>query len=63
MRLHNTANEYLSVRQMLGHPGWAETDRDRYELQTINDSRSLFMPEICERINPDVVCAGHAPAR
>jgi transposase, IS5 family len=58
-RRHNTANEHLTVRRMLGHPGWAEADRDRYELQTIKDNLRLFTPAIWERINHEVVCAGH----
>jgi hypothetical protein len=34
-------------------------DENRYELQTIKDNISLFTPEILDRINQEVVCAGH----
>jgi IS5 family transposase len=58
-RLHELANEHKTIRLMLGHPGWAENDSDRYELQTLKDNLRLFTPEILERINVEVVRAGH----
>lgn len=58
-RLHEFANEHKTIRSMLGHPGWAENDSDRYELQTLKDNLCLFTPEILERINVEVVHAGH----
>lgn len=58
-RVHELANEHKTVRLMLGHPGWAEDESDRYELQTIKDNVQLFTPEILERINVEVVRAGH----
>jgi hypothetical protein len=58
-RLHELANEHKTIRLMLGHPGWAENESDRYELQTLKDNLRLFTPEILERINLEVVRAGH----
>ncbi len=58
-RLHELANEHKTIRLMLGHPGWAEDDSDRYELQTLKDNLRLFTPEILERINLEAVRAGH----
>jgi hypothetical protein len=45
---------------MLGHSGWADGEEDRYGLQTIKDNLRLFTPEILDRINQEVVRAGHA---
>ena len=42
---------------MLGHSDWLE-DKS-YELQTIIDNIKLFTPEILDRINQEVVNAGH----
>ena len=58
-RIHELANEHKSIRQMLGHSGWADGEEDRYGLQTIKDNLRLFTPEILERINQEVVSAGH----
>jgi hypothetical protein len=58
-RLHELANEHKTLRQLLGHAGWAEDARDRYELATIEDNLRLFTPEILDRINRVVVAAGH----
>ena len=35
------------------------TRADRYQLQTIKDNLRLFTPEILDRINQEVVAAGH----
>jgi hypothetical protein len=59
-RIHELANEHKSIRQMLGHSGWADGEEDRYGLQTIKDNLRLFTPEILDRINQEVVRAGHA---
>ena len=61
-RIHELANEHKTIRQMLGHSGWADGEDDRYGLQTIKDNLRLFTPEILERINQEVVRAGHALA-
>jgi IS5 family transposase len=58
-RLHQLANEHRTIRQMLGHTGWADCEEDRYQLQTIKDNLRLFTPELLERINREVVAAGH----
>lgn len=56
-RVHELANQHITVRQILGHSDWlGET---RYELQTIKDNLMLFTPEILDRISQEVVCAGH----
>jgi len=58
-RVHELANEHKTLRQMLGHSGWTQEERDRYQLQTIKDNLRLFTPEILDRINQEVVTAGH----
>jgi len=58
-RIHELANEHKTIRQMLGHTGWADGEGDRYELQTIKDNVRLVTPEILERINREVIAAGH----
>ena len=45
---------------MLGHSDWADGEDHRYHLQTIKDNLRLFTPEILDRINQEVVSAGHA---
>ena len=57
-RIHELANQHNTIRQMLGHSDWA--DDERYQLQTIKDNLWLFTPEILDRINQEVVRAGHA---
>ena len=59
-RIQELANEHTTIRQMLGHSDWAEGEEDRYQLQTIKDNLRLFTPEILDRINQEVVRAGHA---
>ncbi len=58
-RLHQLANEHKTIRQMLGHTGWADCEEDLYRLQTIKDNLHLFTPELLNRINREVVAAGH----
>jgi transposase, IS5 family len=55
--MQELANQHNTIRQMLGHSDWM--DESRYELQTIKDNLSLFTPEILDRINQEVVRAGH----
>ena len=57
-RIHELANQHSTLRQMLGHSDWG--DDTRYQLQTIKDNLRLFTPEILDRINQEVVNAGHA---
>ena len=56
-RILELANQHNTLRQMLGHGGWE--DEYRYELQTLKDNLRLFTPEILDRINTEVVRAGH----
>ena len=56
-RIHELANQHTTLRLMLGHGGWP--DGSRYELQTLKDNLMLFTPEILDRINQEVVRAGH----
>ena len=56
-RLQELANQHTTLRQMLGHSDWF--DESRYELQTLKDNVRLFTPEILDRINQEVVRAGH----
>ncbi len=56
-RIQELANQHTTIRQMLGHGGWA--DETRYPLQTLKDNLRLFTPEILDRINQEVVRAGH----
>jgi transposase, IS5 family len=58
-RLHQLANEHKTIRQMLGASGWADCEEDLYQLQTIKDNLRLFTPELLDRINREVVAAGH----
>lgn len=56
-RIQELANQHKTIRQMLGHSDWL--DEHRYELQTLRDNVSLFTPELLDRINQEVVSAGH----
>ncbi|MGR9046994.1 MAG: ISNCY family transposase [Gammaproteobacteria bacterium] len=56
-RIQDLANQHKTIRQMLGHSDWL--DEHRYELQTLRDNVSLFTPELLDRINQEVVNAGH----
>ena len=58
-RIHELSNEHKTLRQMLGHSGWADGEEDRYGLQTIKDNLRLFTPAILDRINQEVVRVGH----
>ena len=57
-RIHELANQHNSLRLMLGHGDW--DDGYQYNLQTLKDNLRLFTPEILDRINQEVVRAGHA---
>lgn len=56
-RIHELANEHGKLRQMLGHSDW--TDKTEYKVQTLKDNLRLFTPELLDRINQQVVNAGH----
>jgi transposase, IS5 family len=56
-RLHELANQHLTLREMLGHGFF---DRDPYHFQTLKDNVSLLTPDLLDQINQLVVGAGHA---
>lgn len=56
-RIQELANQHSTLRQMLGHGDWSDTTQ--YKLQTLKDNLRLFTPEILDRINQEVVNAGH----
>jgi transposase, IS5 family len=56
-RLMELANEHSTIRRFLGHNDWADTYR--YPMQTLRDNLRLFTPELLDRINQEVVHAGH----
>jgi len=56
-RVHELANQHKTLREMLGHSGWF--DDTQYTLDTIKNNLRLFTPEILDRINQQVVAAGH----
>ena len=56
-RIHELANQHSTLRQMLGHGDW--TDKTQYKAQTLKDNLRLFTPELLDRINQEVVGAGH----
>lgn len=56
-RIHELANQHRTVRQMLGH-GLVD-DKKEYQVQTLKDNLRLFTPEILDRINQEVIRAGH----
>ena len=56
-RIHELANEHVTLRQFLGHSDW--TDRTEYNAQTLKDNLRLFTPELLKEINQAVVDAGH----
>ncbi|MEN8261308.1 MAG: ISNCY family transposase, partial [Pseudomonadota bacterium] len=57
-RMQELANQHRTIREMLGH-GILDQD-ESYSLQTIKDNLTLFTPEILDRINKEVVRAGHS---
>jgi hypothetical protein len=56
-RIRELANQHATIRQMLGHGDWA--DETQYSLQALRENLRLFTPEILDRINQEVVRAGH----
>jgi transposase, IS5 family len=56
-RVHEWANQHKTIREMLGHSGWC--DDTEYTLDTIKNNLRLFTPEILDRINQQVIAAGH----
>jgi len=56
-RIQELANQHGTLRRMLGHGDWSDTTE--YKLQTLKDNLQLFTPELLDRINQEVVKAGH----
>ena len=56
-RIHELANEHKTLRQRLGVGDWQA--HVQFELQTLKDNLRLFTPERLDRINQEVVRAGH----
>ena len=56
-RLQELANQPSTLRQMLGHSDWIDTQT--YALQTLLDNESKLTPAILSEINQVVVAAGH----
>ena len=52
-RLQSLANNYKTVREMLGH---SDFDEDYYELQTLKDNVQLLTPDVLAEINQ--ICGG-----
>ena len=57
-RIQELANQHTTLRQMLGHGDWSDTTR--YKRQTLKDNLRRFTPNLLDRINQEVVRAGHA---
>ena len=49
--------DFDTLRQMLGQSDWANDTQ--YILQTLKGNLRLFTPELLDRINQEVVRAGH----
>lgn len=62
-KVHEIANNHLTLRKMLGHglkmSGNVVDDGENYALQTIKDNVSLLTPDLLDRINELVVKEGH----
>lgn len=57
-RLHEQVNHHRTIRQMLGHADFFDTQE--YALQTLKDNVRLLTPELLDCINQVVVTGGHA---
>jgi hypothetical protein len=57
-RLQELANNHLTIRQMLGHSGFLDSDH-HYALQTIKDNVGLLSATTINKISAIVVAAGH----
>ena len=57
-RIHELANQHRTIREMLGH-GMFDEDKN-YSLSSIRDNVQLLTPELLDRINQEVVRAGHS---
>ena len=60
-RLHDLANNHMTLRQFLGH---SDAFKDtRYHYQTVVDNVSLLTPELLAEVNALVAESGHAVAK
>jgi hypothetical protein len=57
-RLQEQVNHHRTIRQMLGHADFFDTQE--YALQTLKDNVRLLTPELLDDINQIVVTGGHA---
>ena len=55
-KLHEIANNHMTLREMLGQDIF---NREKYPLQTLKDNVSLLTPEILTEISDVIVSAGH----
>lgn len=55
-RIHELANQHVTLRQMLGHGPF---DEHHYSYQSLVDNLSLFTPELLDKINTLIVEEGH----
>lgn len=55
-RIHELANQHVTLRQMLGHGPFNE---HQYSYQSLVDNLKLFTPELLDKINTLVVQEGH----
>lgn len=56
-KVHEMANNHITLRQMLGHS--PEDIENQYKLQTIKDNLALFTPELMDRVNQIAIKHGH----
>ncbi len=55
-KLHEYANEHLTIRKFLGHSPFDE--EKCYAVQTLKDNISLLTPELLDKINREIVKFG-----
>ena len=58
-KLHEMANNHLTIREMLGHSRHVWDNSNKYQLQTVKDNVKMITPEIPKKINDVVVRACH----
>ncbi len=56
-RLHEMVNHHETIRQILGHG--QKDDGERYGLQRLKDNLALLTPEALDKIDQQVIKAGH----
>jgi len=58
-KLHEMANNHMTIREMLGHSADDWKGKYYYQLQTLKDNVRLITPNVLEELNRIVVKAGH----